>query len=64
MTVSEVAETLSGEVLAGLADSRWDGKVLTGLPKFQTEFDTEMNEVLKTMGMVNAFDENLAETYM
>ena len=61
VTVSEVAETLSGEVLAGLTDSRWDGKVLTGLPKFQTEFDTEMSDVLKTMDMTDAFDSNKAD---
>lgn len=61
VTVSEVAETLSGEVLAGLADSRWDGKVLTAMPKFQTEFDTEMSDVLKTMGMTDAFDSYKAD---
>lgn len=61
VTVTEVAESLSGEVMNGLVNSRWGGTVLTGLPKFQTEFDTEMSEVLKTMGMTDAFDSNKAD---
>ena len=60
VSVAEVTETLSGEVLAGLADSRWDGKVLTAMPKFQKEFDVEMSEVLQSMGMTDAFDDEKA----
>ena len=56
VTVAEVAESLSGDVLNDMITSRWGGTVLTGLPKFQTEFDTEMSDVLKTMGMTDAFD--------
>ena len=56
VTVAEVAESLSGDVMNDLITSRWGGTVLTGLPKFQTEFDTEMSDVLKTMGMTDAFD--------
>ena len=61
VTVAEVAESLSGESVNGLVNSRWGGTVLTGLPKFQTEFDTEMSDVLKTMGMTDAFDSNKAD---
>jgi len=61
VTVTEVAESLSGESVNGLVNSRWGGTVLTGLPKFQTEFDTEMSDVLKTMGMTDAFDSNKAD---
>lgn len=61
VSVAEVTETLSGELLAGMADSCWEGKVLTAMPKFQTEFDTEMSDVLKTMGMTDAFDSYKAD---
>ena len=61
VTVAEVVDSLSGETLSDKINSRWGGTVQTAMPKFQTEFDTEMNEMLKTMGMVNAFDENLAD---
>ena len=61
VSVAEVAETLSGELLAGMADSCWEGKVLTAMPKFQTEFDVEMSEVLKNMGMTDAFDDEKAD---
>ena len=56
VTVAEVAESLSGETMNDMITCRWGGTVLTGLPKFQTEFDTEMSDVLKTMGMTDAFD--------
>ena len=60
VSVAEVTETLSGELLAGMADSCWEGKVLTAMPKFQTEFDVEMSEVLQSMGMTDAFDDEKA----
>ena len=56
VSVEEVADSLSGDALAGLVNSPWEGKVLTAMPKFQTEFDVEMSEVLKSMGMTDAFD--------
>lgn len=33
----------------------------TAIPKFRTEFDTEISEILKTMGMPDAFDPELAD---
>lgn len=60
VSVAEVAETLSGDLLAGMADSCWEGEVLTAMPKFQTEFDVEMSDVLKNMGMTDAFDDEKA----
>ena len=56
VTVAEVAESLSGETMNDMITSRWGGTVLPGLPKFQTECATEMSDVLKAMGMTDAFD--------
>ena len=61
VTVAEVVDSLSGDTLSDEVNSRWGGTVQTAMLKFQTEFDTEMNEVLKTMGVVNAFNEDLAD---
>lgn len=61
VTVAEVAQSLSGESIAAMAGSRWEDTVMTGLPKFQTEFDTEMSDILKSMGMTDAFDSFAAD---
>ena len=61
VSVKEVTDTLSVADITDKINSRWGGMVLTGLPKFQTEFDAEMSEVLKTMGMTDAFDSNKAD---
>ena len=60
VSVEEVADSLSAATMTDKLTSRWGGTVLTGLPKFQTEFDTEMSDVLKTMGMTDAFDPHKA----
>lgn len=56
LSVEELADSLSGDAVADLFSYRWEGKVLTALPKFQTEFDVEMHEVLRGIGMTDAFD--------
>ena len=61
ITVAELADSLSGEAISDMLGSGWHVKVLTALPKFQTEFDVEMSEVLKSMGMTDAFDPYMAD---
>lgn len=56
VSVQEVADTLSEADLADKINSRWGGTVLTAMPKFQTEFQVEMGDVLQFMGMTDAFD--------
>lgn len=36
-------------------------KVNAAVPKFEAEFDTQMSQVLKAMGMTDAFDSDLAD---
>lgn len=60
VTVAEVADSLSGDITDKIC-SRWGGTVLTAMPKFETEFDTQMNEVLQAMGMTDAFDPYAAD---
>ena len=61
VSVKELADSLSGDAVIELLNYRWEDKVLTGMPKFQTEFDVEMHEILQTMGMSDAFDPNKAD---
>lgn len=56
VSVAEVADSLSAASMTDKLTSRWGGTVLTAMPKFQTEFDVEMSEVLQAMGMTDAFD--------
>lgn len=61
VSVEEVADSLSAATMTDKLTSRWGGTVLTAMPKFQTEFDVQMNEVLKSMGMTDAFDPYMAD---
>lgn len=61
VTVADYVQSLTGEHLKKLLAEPQNVTVQVAIPKFETEFDTEMNEVLKTMGMTDAFDEDLAD---
>lgn len=65
VTLDEYIDFLSKQSPQKLI-SRWKKpqyglKVLTEMPKFKSDFDTELSEPLKKMGMVNAFDSNKAD---
>lgn len=56
ITVAEYVASLTGEHLAELLAEPKDIMVETRIPKFKTEYSLEMNEILKSMGMTDAFD--------
>jgi len=56
ITVSEYIESLNGESLNALLTNPQYATVHTSIPKFETEYDVEMSEILKSMGMTDAFD--------
>lgn len=60
VSVSEYVKGLDGEYLNRLLENRQEITVNTAIPKFETEYSTEMSEVLCKMGMVDAFDEDKA----
>ena len=60
VSVEEVAAALSGETVASLDTCPLEGRVVTAMPKFQTEYDVEMSDVLWSMGMTDAFDSSTA----
>jgi serpin B len=56
VSVSEYVESLNGEKLHTMLSNPQYETVLTSIPKFEAECDLEMSQILKTMGMPNAFD--------
>ena len=54
--VEEYVQSLDGASLRGLITNLQEIPVNAGVPKFQTEFDVEMTDALKSMGMTDAFD--------
>lgn len=53
--------SLTGEHLNQLFTNSQDIMVNAAIPKFQCEFSTEMSDVLKSMGMTDAFNASLAD---
>ena len=54
VTVDQYVSSLSGEKLQKMI-SNAKGSVSVKIPKFETEYDTEMSDILKNMGMTDAF---------
>lgn len=61
ITISDYIASLDGEQLDELLASRQLTTVKTSIPKFETEYSTELSKVLSNMGMPNAFDEEKAD---
>ncbi|MBQ6930855.1 MAG: serpin family protein, partial [Clostridia bacterium] len=55
VSVSEYVASLDGEKLRAMLSDPGYTTVSTALPKFETEYSVEMNDVLKGMGMPTAF---------
>lgn len=56
VSVADYVEGLTGEHLAKLLGNPSNEIVKVRLPKFETEYSVTLNDVLKQMGMVDAFD--------
>lgn len=61
VSVSDYIASLDGEALNALLSNPVHTTVYTAIPKFETEYDVEMSDILKEMGMPRAFDPNCAE---
>ena len=61
VSVSEYVASLTGQHLREMLSNPEGVTVYASLPKFESEYDVEMSDVLKEMGMPNAFDWMLAE---
>lgn len=61
MEIGEFVSGLTGQALHAILSSPQNETVEFGLPKFKTEFDTELSESLKALGMTDAFDGEKAD---
>ena len=61
LTVSEYIATLDGESLHKLLSNPQRAEVNAAIPKFECEYGVEMSNILKGMGMTDAFDANNAD---
>ena len=61
MTVKEFIDTLDGEELAGIFDCVQNVPVVTQIPKFESEYEVSMVEMLIEMGMIDAFNIETAD---
>lgn len=61
VSVSEYVASLSGEALLNMLRNPTETKVFAAIPKFETEYGTDVAEVLKEMGMTDAFDAEKAD---
>ena len=61
VSVSEYVASLDGADLHALLTNANSEYVETAIPKFETEYRAELSEILKSMGMPLAFDEDHAD---
>ena len=53
--------SLTGEKIRALLENAESTSVDTAIPKFETEYEVEMSDILKGMGMPLAFDPDFAD---
>lgn len=56
ITVPKLVESLDGDTLTALLAQPQDVEVRTALPKFEAETSLELSEILKAVGMTDAFE--------
>ncbi len=61
VTVADYVASLTGERLTELLDGGERTPVKTTIPQFESEYSVEISEVLKALGMTDAFDGILAD---
>ncbi len=61
VSVSEYIASVDDNSLNALLNEPKYTKVLTSIPKFETEYGTDMSEILAKMGMTDAFDAESAD---
>ena len=61
VSINKYVKSLNGENLNRLLTNSLNTTVKTSIPKFESEYLTEMSEVLNKMGMTDAFDGDKAD---
>ncbi|MBR6808127.1 MAG: serpin family protein [Clostridia bacterium] len=61
ISINEYIDSLSGEKIMNLLATMQNTNVNTRMPKFKKEFECDLAETLKTMGITDVFDTELAD---
>lgn len=61
VSVEEYVDSLTWERLQELLETPEDTQVKAAIPKFEAEYSVEMSQILKQMGMTDAFDQKKAD---
>ncbi len=61
ISVSDYVKSLSGEKLSEIFANRQDAEVYTKIPEFKGDFSYHMSDILKKMGMTDAFNAGTAD---
>ncbi len=61
VTVSDYLDSMTGESLQAMLDSKDYADVIVTMPKFSDSYDILMNDMLMTLGMKDAFDPAAAD---
>lgn len=61
VSISDYVASLDGEALHSLLSNPSSATVNAAIPKFESEFSAEMSDILKGMGMTDAFDGGTAD---
>ncbi len=61
VSISEYLDSLDGAALSVLLSEAHSATVSAAIPKFATEYDTELSETLINMGMTDAFSDDNAD---
>jgi serine protease inhibitor len=59
--IEDYVSSLTGAGLMNTIENAQNETINASIPKFDTEYSVEMSEILKSMGMTDAFDEYLAD---
>lgn len=61
ISLREALDALSGDMLSKLLTAPQEAIVYAALPKFETEYEAELSDILTAMGMTDAFDAYAAD---
>lgn len=61
LAIEDFTASLDSEILFNAIENQSDDMVFTSIPKFSFDYETELSEVLKTLGISDAFDVNAAD---
>ncbi|MBE6648521.1 MAG: serine protease [Ruminococcaceae bacterium] len=61
ISIDEFVSTLSGEKITNILTTLGSRYCITSMPKFETEYNVEMAEIFKSLGMTDAFIEGVAD---